>query len=118
MTRDAVELTVRSGRRSTVIEVVGTLDAATGPVLIERVRMLCAGGAPRLRIDLDGVEFIDSRGLGALIQCRRRAHRSGTELELVARAGPARELLDATGLAGVFTIDDDDDVGGGSGTAL
>lgn len=89
-----------------MIEVTGTLDATTGPVLIERVRMLCAGGATRLRIDLDGVEFMDSPGLGALIQCRRRAHRSGIELELVARHGPARRLLDATGIADVFTLDD------------
>ena len=80
MTRDAVSLTVRRGGGSAVIEVTGTLDATTAPVLMEPVRMLLARGVRRLRIDLDGIELIDSRGLTALIVCRRRAHHSGAEL--------------------------------------
>jgi anti-sigma B factor antagonist len=107
MTRDAVSLTVRRGGGSAVIEVTGTLDATTAPVLMERVRMLLARGVRRLRIDLDGIEFIDSRGLAALIVCRRRAHHSSAELRLSARTGPARRLLEVTGLAGVYGIDED-----------
>jgi anti-sigma B factor antagonist len=104
MTRDAVSLTVRRGGGSAVIEVTGTLDATTAPVLMERVRMR---GVRRLRIDLDGIEFIDSRELAALIVCRRRAHHSSAELRLSARTGPARRLLEVTGLAGVYGIDED-----------
>jgi|SRR5215211_6750693 len=99
MARDSVELTVRAS-----IEVMGGLDSATGPLLIERVRMLCAGGLRELSIDLDGVEFIDSRGLGALIHCRRLVHRHGADLQLTATAGPARHLLQATGLDSVFGL--------------
>jgi len=102
MTRDRVDLTVNQMGATVVIEVTGALDAATAPVLMERVRILCGHGARRLRIDLDGVRFIDSRALAALIHCRRRAHHSGAELELVAGNGAAKRLLDVTGLADLF----------------
>jgi anti-sigma B factor antagonist len=107
MTRDRLDLTVKRMGATVVIEVGGALDAATAPLLMERVRILCGHGARRLRIDLDGVRFIDSRGLAALIHCRRRAHHSGAELEIVAGDGAAKRLLDVTGLAGVFAAERD-----------
>jgi anti-sigma B factor antagonist len=108
MTGGAVEFTVREDGGGTVLEVVGGLDSVTGPLLIERVNMLLGHGVQRLRIDLQGVEFIDSRGIVALIHCRRRAHHAGAALELVPGEGTARRLLDATGLTDVFSIEEGD----------
>jgi anti-sigma B factor antagonist len=107
MTGDTVEFVERRDGDAAVLEVAGGLDTATAPLLIERVNILLGHGAKRLRIDLQGVEFIDSRGIAALIHCRRRAHHAGVELELVPGEGIARRLLDATGLADVFSIEDD-----------
>jgi anti-sigma B factor antagonist len=101
MADESVELTVRAS-----VEVRGGLDAATGPLLIERVRRLCAGGLRELTIDLDGLEFIDSRGLGALIHCRRLVHRQGADLHLLCAGGPARHLLAASGLDSVFGLEE------------
>jgi anti-sigma B factor antagonist len=101
MADEPVELTVTAS-----IDVSGGLDAATGPLLIERVRRLCASGLGELTIDLDGLEFIDSRGLGALIHCRRLVHRHGAELHLLCTGGPARHLLEASGLDSVFGLDE------------
>jgi anti-sigma B factor antagonist len=108
MTGDAVEFVERRNGEEAVLELVGSLDTATAPLLIERVNILIGHGVQKLRIDLQGVEFIDSRGIAALIRCRRRAHHAGVELELLPGEGTARRLLDATGLADVFSIEEDE----------
>jgi anti-sigma B factor antagonist len=108
MTREPVEFNVRRAGDGALLEVEGGLDAATAPLLIEHVNVLLGHGVRRLRIDLRAVDFIDSRGVAALIHCRRRVHHAGAELELVPGEGPARRLLDATGLAEVFSIEEGD----------
>ncbi|KAB1908699.1 STAS domain-containing protein [Micromonospora tulbaghiae] len=58
--------TSRQGRVGTVIEVVGDLDMSTTPQLRDRLHELTEGGA-RVVVDLTGVGFMDSSGLGALV---------------------------------------------------
>jgi anti-sigma B factor antagonist len=108
MDREPVEFNVRRAGDGALLEVAGGLDAATAPLLIEHVNMLLGHGVRRLRIDLRAVDFIDSRGIAALIHCRRRVQNASAELELVPGEGTARRLLDATGLAEVFSIEKGD----------
>jgi anti-sigma B factor antagonist len=106
MAREPVEFNVQRAGDGALLAVAGGLDAATAPLLIENVNMLLGHGVRRLRVDLQAVEFIDSRGVAALIHCRRRAHHAGAELKLVLGEGSARRLLDMTGLADVFSIEE------------
>jgi len=48
----------------TVVEVVGELDVSTADRLRERFVDLIADGRYRLVVDLQGVDFLDSTGLG------------------------------------------------------
>ncbi|WP_323032908.1 anti-sigma factor antagonist [Paracoccus sp. (in: a-proteobacteria)] len=43
------------------------LDAAIATAFKDRVRSMIAGGGPQITLDLGGVEFMDSSGLGAVI---------------------------------------------------
>src|SRR5919109_195411 len=101
MAGESVELTVTAS-----IDVSGGADSPTRPLPIQRGRPPCASGLGELTIDLAGLEFIDSRGLGALIHCRRLVHRHGAELHLLCAGGPARHLLEASGLDSVFGLEE------------
>ena len=55
-------------------------------------------------VDLTGLEFLDSTGLGALIGAQRRALENDSEVRLVVSEGPIARLLNITGLVRVFGV--------------
>jgi anti-anti-sigma factor len=55
-----------------------------------------------LQLDLSGVTFIDSSGLGMLILARRQAELHGVALTLEGVPAQVERVLDATGLASTF----------------
>ena len=88
---------------SLVVRVVGEVDLAVVDGLKAAVRPCIAEGQ-LIELDLSGLEFIDSSGLGALVQLRNEAEQQGASLRL--RDMPPRilRLFDITGLAGVFEV--------------
>ena len=65
----------------------GALRAGTVETLAEAVRAATRAGARRVAIEMDGVEYVDSRGLGVLYELR---HRSGAEVEVRISGGNPR----------------------------
>ena len=55
-------------------------------------------------VDLEGVEFIDSAGLGVLLGGRERAQSRNGDLVLVATGRSVVRVLELTGLTRVFEI--------------
>jgi anti-sigma B factor antagonist len=55
-------------------------------------------------VDLEGIEFIDSAGLGVLLAGRERARGADGDLTLVATGQNVVKLLELTGLTRVFEI--------------
>jgi anti-sigma B factor antagonist len=90
-----------------VIAIGGEVDLATAPTLRSKLVALAAEypGSP-IAVDLGGVSFIDSSGLGVLIGARRRAVENGGTLVLVGLLPPVARLLAITGLDSVFDVFD------------
>jgi anti-sigma B factor antagonist len=89
-----------------VICVGGEVDIATAPRLYEKI-MAAFGDEPgELIIDLSDVKFIDSTGLGVLVNARQRARSVGAALKLRLPDGQARYPFEVTGLVSVFDLDD------------
>ena len=65
-------------------------------------------GVQRLLVDLGGVSFLDSTGLGALVAIRNAANKQGKEMALGNVSDRISQLLGITGLGEVFSIDSDD----------
>jgi anti-sigma B factor antagonist len=92
-----LSVTVRRERGVVIAEVTGDIDVSTVSGLRERLLGLADSGQP-LIVDLNGVSFIDSTGLGVLVAAARRADTQGGSLHAVCSRAPTRKLLWLTGV--------------------
>lgn len=98
------EYSVAPGRA--VISVAGEIDVYTAPRLREALVSLVDAGNYWLIVDLEGVEFLDSTGLGVLIGGLKRVHAHGGGIDLVCTQGRILRIFRITGLSRVFNIYD------------
>jgi anti-sigma B factor antagonist len=87
-----------------VLEVSGEIDVASAPEFHKSASDLIASGPPIAVIDLSGVSFIDSTGLGVLVRAETQAREAGKSLRLVVTQPQIMKLLELTGLDEVFTV--------------
>jgi anti-sigma B factor antagonist len=90
----------------TVVEVSGEIDVYTAPRLREALIGLVDGGNYWLIIDLEGVEFLDSTGLGVLVGGLKRVRAHDGGIDLVCTQGKLLRIFRITGLSKVFSIYD------------
>lgn len=88
----------------TVISVTGEIDVYTAPSLRERLNELVAAGHYDLVVDMGGVEFLDSTGLGVLVGGLKRARSHDGSLRLVCDQEKILKVFRITGLTKVFPI--------------
>ncbi len=81
-----------------MVAVGGDLDLTTAPRLRKEVVALVSWGTTRVVLDLSGVEFCDSVGLGVIVGAVKRVRGHGGELRLAAPSTPVRQLLALTRL--------------------
>jgi anti-sigma B factor antagonist len=111
----AVALKVTDGEEHgwAVLRVVGELDLVTSPTLRQRVHEVVARGHHSLVVDLSGVYFCDSSGVGVLIAARRLIRSCQGRLRIVLPADGAFEathvnrVLGALGVRRLFTVHPD-----------
>lgn len=96
---DLVIRTIQADGERGVVAVQGDLDLFTAPTVRNHFIDLIAAGHHHLVIDLDGVEFLDSTGIGVLVGVLRRARASGGSVRLVCTNGRIRWLLGITGVS-------------------
>ena len=88
----------------TVVRLEGELDAYTAPGLVACFDDLLTQGITDLVVDLGRVSFIDSTGLGVLVNAHTAAiEREGT-VELVASDPRVVRVLEMTSLDQIFTV--------------
>ncbi|GAB3085295.1 STAS domain-containing protein [Micromonospora schwarzwaldensis] len=100
-------LSVRPGRGCTVLEVRGELDMATSPQLHEALQRLVDAGTRQVVVDLAGVGFMDSSGLGALVVMFKALREAGGRLVLAAVRPPVRSVLAVTSVDRAIRVYDD-----------
>lgn len=89
-----------------MLEVEGEVDVYTAPKLRDRLVELISGGNHRIVVDLEGVGFMDSTGLGSLVAGLKRIKEHEGTLALVCTREPVLKVLSITGLDKVFPLHD------------
>ena len=99
-------LTTREVDGKTVVSVGGEIDVYTAPKLRDKITELVADGRYHIVIDMEGVEFLDSTGLGVLVGGLKKVRAHDGSLELVCTQDRLLKIFRITGLAKVFAIHD------------
>ena len=90
----------------TVIAVSGEIDVYTAPRLREMLIRLVDEEKYHLIVDMEGVEFLDSTGLGVLVGGLKRVRSHDGGIDLVCTQGRILRIFRITGLSKVFSIFD------------
>lgn len=99
-------LSTREVDQHTVVTVGGEIDVYTAPQLRDAVLELVEGGAIRIVVDLGAVQFLDSTGLGVLVEAQKAVAEAGGSLAVVCTSERLLKVFTITGLAQVFAIHD------------
>jgi anti-sigma B factor antagonist len=83
---------------------VGDFDLAAAEDLRAALRSLGTAGSATPQLDLSGVTFLDSSGLGVLLDFQRDTAASNGAVVVLAPSPPCRRLLEITGVDTLFDI--------------
>ncbi len=86
-----------------VVAVAGDLDMASAPALRQAV-VAAKFDRPRVVLDLRGVGFIDSTGLGVVVGLLKRVRTADGDLRLVVDEPRVRRVFEITDLTRVFRM--------------
>lgn len=87
------------------VRVSGELDVASAPRLGEELDRIAAEPPPRVVIDLGGVTFLGSAGLGVLVQARRDLRDTDSRLVLATPSDALRRVFQVVHLDRAFEFD-------------
>ncbi|AEE44988.1 STAS domain-containing protein [Cellulomonas fimi] len=99
-----MRVTSRDVGARTVVQVDGEVDVSTADALRECVLQLLDRDRTDLVVDLGGVTFMDSTGLGVLVGTLKKARLLGGRLQLVISTERVEQLFRITALLPVFTV--------------
>jgi anti-anti-sigma factor len=96
-----LKLQISTSDGATLVKCLGRLTADVSVLFKDEIKMLIPG-AKQVTLDLSGITFMDSSGLGAVVKVYVTAKKSKCELRLVNLTPRVRELLGMTHLLDVF----------------
>ncbi|QWZ09451.1 STAS domain-containing protein [Nocardioides panacis] len=82
----------------------GELDYSTVRLLREHAEAALTTPAPTVVLDLDRVSFLDSAGLGTLVEIHRQLQAEGRTMVLQTSHANTLRVLETTGMTGFFTV--------------
>lgn len=87
-----------------VVTLCGELDLSGAQDVASHLIAAVAACGPSVIVDLAGLAFIDSCGLGVLVRVLRWTRERGGDLSLAAPQRQVRQVLEITGLIDVFSV--------------
>jgi anti-sigma B factor antagonist len=87
-----------------VVSLRGEIDVYTSPMFKKDLVEAIDGGCRHIVVDMEGVEFIDSSGLGVLVSGLRRVKELDGWVHIVCSREPVLRVFKITGLDRVFPI--------------
>jgi anti-anti-sigma factor len=102
--RPELSISVRQEPSEAVVSLAGEIDLSTVARLASAVNAVLAEPPPRVVLDMAGVTFCDSQGLGTLVVLSRKATMAQSCLVLTNVGDFLLRVLDITGLRPALMI--------------
>ena len=104
-----ITITERQAGDVTILDLVGKVTICEGSVaLINTIRRLLGEGKNKLLLNLAGVGYIDSSGIGELVSSFTAVKKEGGVLKLLKLTQKIQDLLAITKLLTVFDVYDEE----------
>ena len=87
-----------------VLELSGELDYHSSPELREKLTELTTKQAPKILVDLSGVDYMDSSGIATFVEAFQKAKRYQGRLVLAALTATVRGVFEIAKLDSIFEI--------------
>ncbi|MDO8679712.1 MAG: STAS domain-containing protein [Vicinamibacterales bacterium] len=98
-----MEIVERTVNDVTVLDLKGKMTLGEGDELLkDKINSLLAAGKKKLLLNLEGVPYIDSAGLGEVVRTYTTVSRQGGSLKLLNLTKRIEDLLSITKLLTVF----------------
>jgi len=105
----SVQLNIRQAEDVSIVDASGRITHGEGAGALRNVlRGLASGGQKKILLNLGGVTYIDSSGLGVLVSSFATETNKGGQLKLLNLTSRVRDLLTITKLLTVFEVFDDE----------
>ncbi len=102
--KDSLTTSISPSERGVVVSLVGSASMDLCDQLHKTLEDACQSRPPLLIIDLTGLEFICSLGLGAIVVAYLRVQKNGGRVALVGPSEAIQNVLTATKLGNLMTI--------------
>ena len=99
----SLSISSRTLEDTVALTVTGEIDLSNAESLYKALSDALAPGAPVI-VDLTGVGFIDSRGLGALVRARHEAVGITAAPILLIPSDPVARVLELAGTEGIIPV--------------
>ena len=99
---------VRNVQGIPVLDLSGEVDSYNSPKLREKMLALIGEGKSKFVVNLTGVDYIDSTGLGTLVGGLKRVSEKGGTIQIICPNEQIYKVFSITGLVKVFEIFDNE----------
>lgn len=100
-----MEITLSLVGEVPVFHLAGRLDAATSPLLEDRLMPLLCVPGQRVVFDCEGLNYVSSAGLRVFISTQRTLSNHGGGVSFAALTQPVKELFRLAGLENLFPVE-------------
>jgi anti-sigma B factor antagonist len=100
----ALVISEREREGIVILDLKGRLTTGEATPLREKITQVLASGRKNIILDLDGIDYIDSTGLGGMVICFTQVKKAGGALKLMRLNRRNVELLALTRLHTVFEV--------------
>lgn len=94
--------TIRNAGPISIVEVAGRLTSLEGGTLRNSIAQLLKEGRKQIVLNLNGLEYLDSSGIGDLVHTYMTVIKRGGEMKVVGLSERVEEILKITQLHQVF----------------
>lgn len=99
-----MQTNVTSRDGSTVIVLQGRFDFNSHREFREAVERALKEAAPEIKVDLSGVDYLDSSALGMLLMLRDKAKGAGKSVVLASARGAVKQVIDIANFGKLFVL--------------
>jgi len=101
-----MEISTRTENGVSIVSASGRIDSLTYELLLAALSDQIHAQARSLVVDLNGVDYMSSAGLRAILTAQQEARREGGDLRLAAVQPNVLKVLKLSGFTSIFKISD------------